>query len=193
MLSNGSNQRKSARIQVRRGFTLIEIMIVIGIMAVVMAIGIPQMYRTVEKDSIRRATQDVLDVFQLARRQAIIKGQPVQLVIRPRDQVFMVMPLGEAELSEEEYIARELETSQRQGEPEPPVQNEGTMRLSDSMRILFLGVNFVPDLQELDMVGVRFYPNGTSDEFSMLITSDRNESRLFQLDVPTALLNWKAP
>jgi type II secretion system protein H len=193
MLSNGSNQRKSAGIRVRRGFTLIEIMIVIGIMAVVMAIGIPQMYRTMEKDSIRRATQDVLDVFQLARRQAIIKGQPVQLVIRPRDQVFMVMPLGEAELSEQEYIARELETSQRQGEPEPPVQNEGTMRLSDRIRILFLGVNFVPDLQELDMVGVRFYPNGTSDEFSMLITSDRNESRLFQLDVPTALLKWKAP
>jgi type II secretion system protein H len=193
MLSNGLNQRKSAGIRVRRGFTLIEIMIVIGIMAVVMAIGIPQMYRTMEKDSIRRATQDVLDVFQLARRQAIIKGQPVQLVIRPRDQVFMVMPLGEAELSEQEYIARELETSQRQGEPEPPVQNEGTMRLSDRIRILFLGVNFVPDLQELDMVGVRFYPNGTSDEFSMLITSDRNESRLFQLDVPTALLNWKAP
>lgn len=193
MLLTGSSQREPAGRVVRRGFTLIEIMIVIGIMAVVMAIGIPQMYRTVEKDSIRRATQDILDIFQLARRQAILGGRPVQLVIRPLDQAFMVMPLKEMEISEEEYIARELETSQRQNEPEPTEQNDGTLRLSDRMRILFIGVNFVPDLQENDMVAVRFYPNGTSDKFDLLITSDRNESRLFELDVPTALLKWKVP
>ena len=103
------------------------------------------------------------------------------------------MPLEEMELSEEEYLAVELETSLRQEEPEPPVLNEGTMKLSDRIRILFVGVNFVPDLQESEMVGVRFYPNGTSDEFTMLIISERNESRLFQLDVPTALLSWKVP
>jgi type II secretion system protein H len=193
MLHGSSIQRASARRHSGRGFTLIEIMIVIGIMAVVMAISIPQMYRTVEKDSIRRATQDVLDVFQRARTQAIVNGKPVQLVIRPREQVFMVMPLGEMELSEQEYVARELETSLRQEEEEPPEQNPDTIKLSDRMRILFVGVNFVPDLQDSEMVGVRFYPNGTSDEFTMLITSDRGESRLFQLDVPTALLTWKIP
>jgi type II secretion system protein H len=193
MRVTGCYQSERAGRANRMGFTLIEIMIVIGIMAVVMAIGIPQMYRTVEKDSIRRATRDILDVFQLARRQAIMGGRPVQLVIKPRELAFVVMPLDEADVSEEEYISRELETSQRQNEPEPPAQNDGTLRLSDRMRILFIGVNFVPDLQENDMVGVRFYPNGTSDKFDMLITSDRNESRLFELDVPTALLNWKVP
>jgi len=193
MLLTSPNHCEFAGRQVRRGFTLIEIMIAIGIMAVVMAISIPRMYRTVERDSIRRATQDVLDVFQRARTQAIVHGRPVKLVIRPQEQVFIIMPLSEAEVSEEEYIARELETSQQQNEVMPPKKNENTMQLSDRMQILFIGVNFVPDLQKSEMVGVRFYPNGTSDEFSMLIHSDPNENRLFQLDVPTALLNWKTP
>ena len=193
MIPRSSSRCELARSQSGRGFTLIEIMIVIGIMAVVMAISVPSMFRTVEKDSIRKATQDVLDVFQRARTQAIVNGRPVQLVIRPREMVFTVMPLKKMELSEEEYLAQELQTSLRQEEPVPPEQNQGTMKLSERMRILFVGVNFVPDLQEAEMVGVSFYPNGTSDEFTMLIISDRNESRLFQLDVPTALLNWKVP
>lgn len=187
------NQRDVVRRKSGQGFTLIEIMIVIGIMAVVMAISVPSMFRRVEKDSIRKSTQDVLDVFQYARTQAIVNGRPVRLVIRPQEMVFTVMPLKKTELSEEEYLAQELETSLRQEEAEASTQNRGTMRLSERMRILFLGVNFVPDLQEAEMVGVSFYPNGTSDEFTMLIISDRNESRLFQLDVPTALLNWKVP
>lgn len=193
MISRPFNRCEPARSKSRGGFTLIEIMIVIGIMAVVMAISVPSMFRRVEKDSIRKSTQDVLDVFQHARTQAIVNGRPVQLVIRPREMVFTVMPLKKMELSEEEYLAQELETSLRQEEPGPSEQTRGTMKLSDRMRILFIGVNFVPDLQEAEMVGVSFYPNGTSDEFTMLIISDRNESRLFQLDVPTALLNWKVP
>jgi type II secretion system protein H len=193
MIPRSFNRCEPARSKSGGGFTLIEIMIVIGIMAVVMAISVPSMFRRVEKDSIRKSTQDVLDVFQYARTQAIVNGRPVQLVIRPREMVFTVMPLNKKELSEEEYLAQELETSLRQEAPEPSAQTRGTMKLSDRMRILFVGVNFVPDLQEAEMVGVSFYPNGTSDEFTMLIISDRNESRLFQLDVPTALLNWKVP
>ena len=180
----------------KRAFTLVELMIVIGIMAVVMAISVPSMYRTMERDSIRRATQDVLDIFQRARSQAIVTGRPIQLVIQPRTMVFMVMPLEQLEgMNEEDYVLQQVETALRaevEGE-EPKVRTQDTMKLSDRMQILFIGVNFVADLQEADMVPVRFYPNGTSDEFTMVIVSDSNESRLFQLDVPTALLDWKVP
>jgi general secretion pathway protein H len=178
------------------GFTLIELMIVIGIMAVVMAISVPSMYRTLERDSIRRATQDVLDIFQRARSRAIMTGQPVQLVIQPQTRVFLVMPLQQAEgMTEEDYVLQEIEkilSAEVEGDA-PRTRDEDTMKLSDRMQILFIGVNFVADLQEEDMVPVRFYPNGTSDEFTMVIVSDSNQSRLFQLDVPTALLDWKVP
>lgn len=193
----GFNHRRLPRdSRVVRGFTLIELMIVIGIMAVVMAISVPSFYRTIERDSIRRATQDVLDIFQRARTRAIVSGRPVQLVIQPKTQVLMVMPLEEPEgLTLEDYVLQEVENALRAdvaGE-ETGSRGKDTMRLSDRMRILFIGVNFVADLQESDMVPVRFYPNGTSDEFTMVIVSDSNESRVFQLDVPTALLDWRVP
>jgi len=177
-------------------FTLIELMIVIGIMAVVMAISVPSMYRTMERDSIRRATQDVLDIFQRARTRAIMSGAPVQLVIQPQTRVFMVMPLEQQDgMTDEDYVLQEVEKALRaeMNDDQPANRGEDTMLLSDRMRILFIGVNFVADLQENDMVPVRFYPNGTSDEFTMVIVSDSNQSRLFQLDVPTALLDWKVP
>jgi hypothetical protein len=34
---------------------------------------------------------------------------------------------------------------------------------------------------------VRFYPNGTCDEFTIVIVSDRNEKRIISLDIVTSL------
>jgi type II secretion system protein H len=68
-----------------RGFTLIEIMIVVSIMALVMAIGIPSMFRMAEKDSLRQVVQDLLEACQSTRAQAILTGQTQELVIRPID------------------------------------------------------------------------------------------------------------
>ncbi|HAV64489.1 MAG TPA: hypothetical protein DCY13_19240 [Verrucomicrobiales bacterium] len=175
------------------GFTMIELMIVIGIMAVVMSISIPSFYRSLEKDTIRRATQVVLDASIEARSQAIITGQPHDLVILPGEGMLRPEPAVERVKTEEEMLLEEAEqfAAEMKAEQTGGVRKAVPGVLPEGIRIEFVGVNFVPDLQKLEEVRVRYYPNGTGDEFTMVIRSDQNEWRKFTLDVATALMKWE--
>ena len=173
-----------------RAFTLIELMIVIAIMAVVMSLSIPTFYRSLEKDTIRKATRDILDWCVDARAQAIISGRPCDLVIRPGERMILPQLAPTEGQSGDEMLLAELERrfSEASGEA-----GGGKVpgRLPEDITIMFIGVNFMPDLQNFEEVRVRFYPNGTGDEFTLLIRSDRNEWRKFTMDVATAVINWE--
>lgn len=177
----------------RPAFTLIELMIVIAIMAVVMSLSIPTFYRTLEKDTIRRATQKILDLSADARAQAIINGRPCDLVIRPLDRTLTPV-LAAATPGPGEAPLPELGTPPPGGlNPggEESGEGENENQLPADIAIMFLGVNFVADLQQAESVPVRFYPNGTGDEFTMLIRSDRNEWRKFAMEVATGVVKWE--
>jgi len=59
-----------------RGFTLIEIMIVVGIAALVMATAVPFIQNTLRKDPLRQAVSDVTEACSHARARAIFSGTP---------------------------------------------------------------------------------------------------------------------
>ena len=192
------NVQPAAANQRARAFTLIELMIVIAIMAVVMSLSIPTFYRSLEKDTLRRSTQKILDVFSDARTQAIVTGQACDLIIRPLERTFSsaVVQETEDELPEEERLLTQAEQAiQRKKERAAPAGGDtekgAQADLPEGINIAFIGVNFVPDLQNAEQVSVRFYPNGTSDEFTMLIRSDQNEWRKFTMDVATGVLKWE--
>lgn len=177
----------------RGGFTLIELMIVIAIMAVVMTLSIPTFYRSLEKDTIRRATQDILDRCADARAQAIISGRPCDLVIRPQDRTLTAHLAPDTLKSEEELLLEQAEQAivAAQGTGDGNAGAENQAGLPENISIMFLGVNFVPDLENAEAVPVRFYPNGTGDEFTMVIRSDRDEWRKFTMEVATGIVKWE--
>lgn len=177
-----------------RAFTLIELMIVIAIMAVVMSLSIPTFYRSLEKDTIRQATQKILDLCVDARAQAIISGRPCDLVIRPLDRTLTPILAASAQPTGEGLESEAMLNSAgglKLGGQEDEAGGKNGNQLPDDILIMFLGVNFVPDLQNAEMVAVRFYPNGTGDEFTMLIRSDRNEWRKFNMEVATGVVKWE--
>jgi prepilin-type N-terminal cleavage/methylation domain-containing protein len=70
-------------------FTLIELLVVIGIMALVMAIGIPFMANVVNGGKgISRGVRDVQQVCSDTRALAILRQSPVELRIHPADGTF---------------------------------------------------------------------------------------------------------
>lgn len=175
-------------------FTMIELMIVIAIMALVMAISIPSFYRSLEKDTMRRATKVILDTCTAARTQAIITGRPHDVVILPADGVLQTEAVRSREPTDEELRIEEMERMAREtGEPGGDLAwAEEPGALPEGIRIEFVGVNFVPDLQKAGQARVRLYPNGTGDEFTMVIRSDQNEWRQFTMDVATGIIKWEA-
>jgi prepilin-type N-terminal cleavage/methylation domain-containing protein len=155
-----------------RAFTLIELMVVVGIMALVMAIGIPFMANVVNGGKgISRAARDVQQVCSDTRALAILRQSPVELRIRPADGVFEPGASGS-------------------GDHSATGSSEGTassVSLPEGVVIEALGVNG-EDWTEDDEARVRFYPNGTSDEMRVILyRPSTGERRYLYLEVVTGL------
>lgn len=61
-----------------------------------------------------------------------------------------------------------------------------TATLPQNVQIQILGVNFI-QLERADEAKVHFFPNGTSDEFTIVLRDDQFQTRQISLDVMTAL------
>lgn len=59
-------------------------------------------------------------------------------------------------------------------------------QIPENVTIDIMGVNFI-QYERAEIAHVRFYPTGTSDEFTILLHSDTGEYRKFYLDTVTAL------
>jgi prepilin-type N-terminal cleavage/methylation domain-containing protein len=173
----------SPRHSSRSGFTLIEIMIVICIIGIVLAAGIPSVFRAMHKDALRQAVSDIVEGCSNARALAILQGTPAEFVIRAEDGTLSVQ---KARLREGE----EFHIGTEQGNPAPrrtatvPTFNA---RLADDIAVKLIYVNF-KDQMEAPEARVRFYPNGTSDEFTIIFFSDLGE-RMISTDVITGQAN----
>ena len=69
-------------------FTLIEIMLVIGILAIIMGMAIPPIYRGLSKEPMRRTIVGLQDAFLDARGAAILGGKTTSVVFHPDERTF---------------------------------------------------------------------------------------------------------
>jgi type IV fimbrial biogenesis protein FimT len=68
-----------------RGFTLIEVMVTIAVLAIMVALGVPQFFAWIQNQKIRTASEAVLNGVQLARGEAISRNASagVQFILVP--------------------------------------------------------------------------------------------------------------
>lgn len=149
----------------RRGFTLIELMLVMGILALVLGMGIPTFYKAMHKEPMRRALTGVTQVFANARAQAIVQGKTVRVVFHPLEGTFAIEGGG--------------------GNGAGQVGTSGV--IEDSLGIEMLDINLV-EFRDADVAPVRFFQNGTTDEFTLILHSDRNEWQKLSLEPTTGIV-----
>jgi prepilin-type N-terminal cleavage/methylation domain-containing protein len=164
------------------GFTMIEIMIVVGIMGIVLAMGVPIAYRVWHREAMAQAVRDVVEVCSHARAQAIMRGAMAEVVFHPREgrlEVSSAPPPPPA------HDAAGLLPEPSPAAPPPPAAGLSA-QLSNRLTIEMLDVNLT-EYRDEETARVRFFPNGTCDELTLILLSDKNERREITLEVTTSL------
>src|SRR5262245_54230518 len=78
----------------KHAFTLIELMVVVGVMALLFTIAIPSIYRLVHPESMRTSVEKVVEACGEARATAILQGVVTELRIRQIENEISVVSIG---------------------------------------------------------------------------------------------------
>ena len=159
-------------------------MVVVAIVALLMTISIPALYKLAHPESMRTAVEKMIEACGEARATAILQGVITELRLRSADNQISVVSVGSA------ASEREGPLFDADGAPTPrrPAGGAGIFnwKFGDTIVMEGVGVNG-EDWTEDEEAAVRFYPNGTSDEMSVVLTSKSGERRNIWLEVVTGL------
>ena len=174
----------SVQIARSEAFTLIEIMLVVAIMAIALTFSYPAISDMVHRAPMTQAVKDIMDACRHARSQAILTGTPMELRIYPQDMRIevAVAPSDAVPGSTPPESSGDAPASTGYVPKSPYISSA---QISDQIRLEMVDVNFT-EYKDADIARVRFYPNGTCDELTMVIRSDL-EWRKISLEVVTSL------
>jgi prepilin-type N-terminal cleavage/methylation domain-containing protein len=165
---------------VRRGFTLLEMMIVVAIVGIIATMGLPAIYHAMSRDSIGKAENAILDACNQARAQAILNGGVTELRFHPLERRMEVA--GGSSASADSTSTSVSEEVQHNA----TVSGGLSATLPEDVVIEMLDVNLI-EYKDAEEAKVRFYPNGVCDEMTIVLRSGKNDFRMISLEVTTSL------
>jgi prepilin-type N-terminal cleavage/methylation domain-containing protein len=194
-----SQARTWAGRSVHFGFTLIELLVVVGIIGIIVTIAVPSIYRQLHTGSIQKAMNDFMEACSNARAAAILNGAEADLVIRLNDRHVSIeqgsggssaSKLSSLNVAGEEWRMADRPAQGSGGKASASENARTSFTFSDKIQIEGLGING-EDWTEDEVARVRFYPNGTSDECTIVLLSADGERRNIWLDVVTAQADFE--
>lgn len=157
------------------GFTLTELMMVLAVIGLVLGFGLPAIMRWQPDRSINHTVSELVDVFNTARARAVLVGTTTTVIFKPRERLVLVEGAGSAPGAAEARPAFAGLPGLR-----------SAVRIPDNVCIEMLDVNFI-EFKDAEECRVRFFPNGTSEELTLVLRSDDGSFVKLWLELTTAL------
>jgi Tfp pilus assembly protein FimT len=144
-------------------------MMVVAILGIVLAMGVPSILRVMRKEGMRKALTEVKEVCDTARARAIMSGATATLVFHPLERRL------------------DIEGGGGWGGNGKPGDALASAQLPEDVNIEMLDINLL-EYRESEVARVRFFPNGTSDEMTLILRSAENEWNAISLEITTGLV-----
>ena len=146
--------------------------------------SVPIVYKVWHRAPMAEALKDLVEVCSNARAQAIMQGRQVDVTFHPRNGAFEIT--GGAASAPSGNLPPAPAAATAPAATASSSQSGRSGKLSDHIRIDMLDINkWKHDFRGDETAVVRFFPNGTCDELTLIISSDRGEQRGVVLEVTT--------
>jgi prepilin-type N-terminal cleavage/methylation domain-containing protein len=167
----------------RQAFTLIEVMVVVAIIGLIAAMGVPSLFQVFRKEGMRKAVSDVLDACSEARARAIFSGHTTYLIIYPKENRWEVSstPNG-SQTASDGLFDNPVPPSSKSSSP---WKEAASGKLPDNVQFVMVDVNLIEFLG-YDQAFVQFHPDGTCEETTLVLHSN-DEWRKITLEYATSL------
>jgi type II secretion system protein H len=164
------------------GFTLLEVMMVVAIIGLMMTMGVPAILRAVHQEPLNKAVNDVMNICNHARAQAILHGVITSVVFHPQSKEVTLVGVTSTN-SPDNFASPDTPSGKTQTFASGAAVALNSMHFDDSVNIDMLDVNF-QEYKDAPEARVRFFPNGTCDEMTLIVNSG-SEYREVSLEVTT--------
>ncbi len=159
-------------------------MVVIAIIGLIAAMGVPSIFQTLRKEGMRRAVSDVEQLLGDARARAIYGGHTVRVVFHPAEKrLEMADAPTDAAPGPLAATGADIPAATPQSSPLPVSQS--SVVLPDNVDIAMLDIDLL-DRGGDETASVDFYPNGTSQELTLVLHCG-DEWQKITLEFSTAL------
>ena len=140
-----------------------------------------------KREGMRQAVFDVTEVCKNARARAIFGSTIVEVTFHPRERRFELggASSGGGGGGQSGIDANGDFISER---PAPPPTPGLAGQIPEELTIEMLDIN-LQEYKESEWAKVRFFPNGTCDELTLILRSDKNEWRKITLEVTTGVVS----
>jgi prepilin-type N-terminal cleavage/methylation domain-containing protein len=195
-MKNVQTQPTESRVRTRRkpfrssckatagGFTLVELMLVLVLIAIMSAMIVPEMKGSLEDSLLRSSARQVIDVFNLTYSRAVSLNQQHRVRLNTRSgqyqveqqsQEFLVPGTFQPILNENDFQGQIDSRIQITVRPRPPPQDTLADQMPEEDPKL-------PPFRE----GINFYPDGTADSCEVVLRDRMGVELVLQINPITA-------